>query len=423
MYLGFGRARIKVNTGDLLDRLRPRYLQMMCRSVTPRLLTIALTLIAATACSKRPVAESIGIVDGPGPQFRLIDSLVLEENDTLYLGKPEMGFVVDDSGLIYVADEFWNHVVRFRPNGKIDRVFGRAGDGPGEFRSTTRVAATMDTLVVLASSGRLKVFNRSTGRFYFERTFGRGLLGDVQLHGDHLMLALYDFGSGRGVLSWPLAEFLQQSKASAADPPSANLVDMPPEYSAYPGLREDFGGTSMALWGDTMMVGHDAVNYVVLYTTLGVPLDTIDLPTRVRRGVPRTALPLFARGRQRTLQESAGAISFLVQMWRLPNGEMLLWHQQNRIEQTGEQYKFFGQDFMTLLSADRRRACVDASIPFPGSEWPRLSVHGDTVLALDQIIAGKDSTRGVSVIRRYQIADTHCTWLPVQPRHARPPTS
>jgi hypothetical protein len=385
---------------------------------TTRFLTTVFTLIAATACSKGPDIESIGIVDGPGPQFRLIDSLVLEENDTLYLGKPDMGFVVDDSGLIYVADEFWNHVVRFRPNGQIDRVFGAAGDGPGEFRSTTRVAATMDSLVVLASAGRLKVFNRNTGQFYYERTFGRGLLGDVQLHGDHLMLALYDFRSGRGVLAWPLAEFLRPGNPSAADPPSANLVDMPPEYAAYPGLGEDFGGTAMALWGDTMMVGHDAVNYVVLYTTQGVPLDTIDLPTRVRRGLPKAALLLFARGRQRTLQESAGAISFLVQMWRLPNGQTLLWHQENHVQQSGRLYKFFGQDFLTLLSADRRRACVDASIPFPGSEWPRLSVHGDTVLALDQIMAGKDSSRGVSVIRRYQIADSHCTWLPIHPRHA-----
>jgi hypothetical protein len=383
-----------------------------------RLLTTVLTLVAAIACSKGADRESIGIVDGPGPQFRLIDSLVLEENDTLYLGKPEMGFVVDDSGLIYVVDEFWKHVVRYRPNGQVDRVFGHEGSGPGEFRSTTRVTATLDSLVVFASAGRLKVFNRNTGRFYFERAFSRGALGDVQRHGDHLMLALFDDGSGRGVLSWPLAQFLRPGNASAADPPSANLVDKPPEYSAYPGLR-NFGGTAMAVWGDTMMVGHDAVNYVVLYTTEGVPLDTIDLPTRVRRGLPPEALPLFARGRHPTIQEEVGAISFLVQMWRLPNGETLLWHQENRIEQSGEQYKFFGQDFLTLLSADRKRACVDASIPFPGTEWPRLAVHGDTVFALDQISAGKDSTRAVSVIRRYQVADTHCMWMPVHPRHGK----
>lgn len=385
-------------------------------SSTKRFFIGLLILLSAIACSKGPDTASIDIVNGPGPQFRLIDSIVLEENDTLYLGKPDMGFVVDDSGLIYVADEFWNHVVRFRPNGRVDRVFGRAGDGPGEFRSTTRAAATIDSLVVLASAGRLKVFNRNTGRFYFERVIGRGALSDVQLHGDRLMLALYDFGSGRGVLSWPLAEFLRTGNASAADPPSANMVDKPQEYSTYPGLR-DFGGTAMALWGDTMMVGHDGVNYVVIYTMQGVPLDTIDLPTRVRRGVSQAALSLFARGRQPTVQEEAGAISFLVQMWRLPNGETLLWHQQNRIEQYGERYKFFGQDFLTLLSADRKRACVDASITFPGSEWPRLSVHGDTVLALDQIMAGKDSTRGVTVIRRYQIADGRCTWLAIQPRH------
>jgi hypothetical protein len=346
----------------------------------------------------------------------LVDSLVLDENDTLYLGKPEMSFVVDDSGLIYVADEFWNRVVRFRPNGRIDRVFGRAGSGPGEFRSTTPATIVFDTLVIQGSSGRLKVFNRNTGQFYFERPFARGVLMDGQRQGDHVVLALYDFASRRGVLSWPLDDLLHSNPEAGAAPPSANLVDLPPEYLRYPGMQ-DFAATGVALWADSMMVGFAGLDYLVIYLSDGTPVDTIDIPVRIRRGVTPATLAIFSKGKSPSLQQEVGALAQFIRMWRLGNGETLLWYQQNRVVQSGTQVKFLGDAYLTLLAANRRSACVDTRLPFPGSDWPRLAVHGDTLLAMDQIMTGKDSLKATTVLRRYLVQDTKCKWIPIRLRH------
>jgi hypothetical protein len=378
---------------------------------------VVAVLVGCAACSpnaRRP--QHVNLAAGPGPQFLLLDSLVLEENDTLYLGKPEMGFVVDDSGDIYVADEFWNRLIRFRPDGRIDRVFGRAGSGPGEFRSTTPATIVFDTLVIQGSAGRLKVFNRNTGQFYFERAFGRGVLGEGRRQGDRLVLALFDFASGRGVLSWPLTEFLGHNLEPTANPPSSNMVQMPPEYTDYPGLR-DFGSTAIALWADTMMVGFDGVDYLVVYRADGTPVDTIDIPARIRHGITAATLAAFGKGKQPTLEQDVNAFAQFVNLWRLPNGETLLLYRQDRVIMTGTHPKFFGDAFLTLLASDRRTACVDTSIPFPGAESPRISVHGDTLLALDQIASGRDSLRSVSVIRKYQVSDDHCKWVPIKQRH------
>jgi hypothetical protein len=354
-----------------------------------------------------------------GPQFTVVDSTLLQENDTTYLGKPSMEFVTDSNGYIYIADEFWNHLVRYTPAGRIDRVFGRTGDGPGEFRSVTSATILLDTLVVQASASRLKVFNRSTGQFYFERPMTRGSLSSGVVASDRLVLALYDYGTGNGVMTWPIRDFLNRGAIATDTARESNIAAKPPEYVAYPGLV-DFAGSALTVWGDSMLAGHAAVSYLVLYTLAGQPVDTLEIPVRTRPGIPAAALAMFLRGKSPPVEQSTPAISFLDQLWRLSDGTILIRYQRNHVDKAGEsRFRFYGDAFLSVLSKDRRTACVDGVITFPGSEWPRFSMHGDTLLALDQMSAGVDSSRARSVIRRYVVDVSHCQWLPVlhRPMH------
>ena len=160
-----------------------------------------------------------------------------------------------------------------------------------------------------------------------------------------------------------------------------------------------------------MLVGFSGVPYLVRYTLAGAPVDTAWIPWVTRRGFPQGWLDVFAEGRKTTLQEMVGAFSFLSGIWRLPNGNFLLWHQENAIDESQRVPKFSGTPHISVLSADLKRACVDAPIEFPGTELPRIAIRGDTLLTLDQV-GNRELTKVSSIVRRYLVSTKGCRWRP-----------
>src|SRR5688500_7808836 len=103
-------------------------------------------------------------------------------------GRDAFGSVVDVSvgtdGLVYVADGMEKGVRVYSRTGRLLRIIGRRGSGPGEFLAVGRLSWIGDTLVVQDPSvQRFILFNR-TGALLdsFRPTVGayltRGVLGD-----------------------------------------------------------------------------------------------------------------------------------------------------------------------------------------------------------------------------------------------------
>ena len=103
--------------------------------------------------------------------------------------------------------------------------------------------------------------------------------------------------------------------------------------------------------------------------------------------------------------------SLMLRHWRLPDGSFLIWHEDNTATKRKGNFLLSGVAFVSILSRDGTKACVDARVPFPGSDWPRITMHGDTLYALDQISSGADSTRAQTVVRRYLVRTDKCSWL------------
>lgn len=370
---------------------------------------IALLLVGCGRASSRS-GENETLTSGPGPTLALVDSVVLAESDTLYIGKPEVGLTVDDSGMIYVADEFWNRVVRFRRDGTVNRVFGHAGDGPGEFRSLTAATLVYDSLLLQPTSAKIKVFNRFDGRFLLERRVQPSVMDQSILAGDRLLIASYDFGTKRGLKSIPFGDFLDETRGPSTEGYASTLVKPPPEFATYPGLVNT-AGTSVSAWGDTVMVGFMGVDYLVRYTPTGDPLDTIVIPTRLRRGAGPKGREVFAKGVKYDFVAVVASHSLMLRHWRLPDGSFLVWHEDNSATKRKGNFLLSGVAFISVLSKDGKEACVDARLPFPGSDWPRITMRGDTLYALDQTSSGVDSTRAQTVVRRYLVETDKCAWL------------
>lgn len=380
---------------------------------TFRSVAVPLVVGFVTACSPdfdAADAKRETLTSGPGPSLTLLDSLTLQETDSLYIGKPEVGLTVDDSGMIYVADEFWNRVVRFKPDGSIDRVFGHAGDGPGEFRSLTAATTVHDSMIIQPTSARIKIFNRYTGDFMLERRVQPSVMDQAIVNGNDLLVASFDFGTKRGLKVIPLLELLSPDSTQTDAGYASTLVEQPPEFAAYPGLISS-AGTTVAAWSDTLLIGYFGVGYVVRYNRMGRPLDTIVLPVRVRRGAGAKGRQVYAKGAKFDFPARVGSHSLLLRLWRLPNGSFLLWHEDNTATKRGANFLLSGTAYVSILSTDGSRACVDARVPFPGSDWPRLTMHGDTLYALDQIASGADSTRAQTIVRRYLVGTDRCSWI------------
>lgn len=381
----------------------------------------AITLLCGQACSDPEQSlprEGASLTTGPGPSLVLIDSLILEDRDSVFLARPEQSFTVDSGGRYYVADEFMNRLVRYRADGSIDRVFGKAGDGPGEMRSTQRLTLLLDTVVIQSTAGKFVAYQRDSGAFLFQKSHERNYLTAAQYVGDTVLVPMFSLTAKKALLSASRASFLAIDSASMVSPLLPNLIDFPPEYLKYPTLQA-FSQSALTAWRDTMMIGFSGVPYLVTYNRAGVPLDTIVIPARARHGHPNGWMSAFDKGRDPSLEELVKALSFLNQIWRLSDGETVLWHQDNGVINTGPRPRLYGAAYISVLAADRRKVCLDTYLPFPGTDWPRIAMHGDTLLALDQIAAGANADTVNTVIRRYRIDTSRCAWqkTDVTPRH------
>ena len=104
------------------------------------------------------------------------------------------GLAFDGSGNLYVLDRQAARVVVVAPDASHLRTFGRAGDGPGEFRRATRIAVTAE--------GRAMVFDGEQSTFHIFDPGGQ-LVRTVRLPGGALMTTMPDLdaaGAGLGVI-------------------------------------------------------------------------------------------------------------------------------------------------------------------------------------------------------------------------------
>lgn len=384
---------------------------MSHNQITIEHLALVCTALAA-ACG--------GDLDAPprtatsGPSITQVDSTVLDENDTAFVGRPAASFTVDSEGDYYIPDHYANRLLRYAPNGRLRLVYGRAGGGPGEFRSLTAGTLVLGSVVVQPTASRLKVFDRETGEYKFERWYARGVLTQAQLVRDTVFYSLFDFSGRRGILVVSREDLLRPDTSAIPVALESNRVPVPVEYSDFPGLMS-FSSASFAAWDDSLLVGYAGVDYLLRYGRGSTIPDTFWVPARVRTGFVPESLAAFRSGSGASLDREARAISGLHGLWRLEDGSFLLWYQDNTAQPVGRgDWSLSGTAYLTLVSPDLQRACIDTEIDFPGTDWPRFGFSRDTLLGLDQVGLPTDSFALRTVIRKYTVSSIGCDWRTVR---------
>jgi hypothetical protein len=328
-------------------------------------------------------------------QVRLVpvDTVWLEEREGTYLVLPN-GLHVDLDGYL-VTDADQARVFRYAANGRLVRRYGSKGDGPGEFR-TAIVALPYgadEILVVTVKPPALHRFNRRTGAFV-RRYPLQSLAASALLSGDTIWLGGPQYGPRAGV---------ERVRIGRSD--SAFLAPLPQSFQYGGPVGGIFPRVSMTRWKDSLLVGFESNDTLLVLAPNGRVVERVTIPHQRRRGIPSDLQAHLLVAMRKDYTKVFGVLSALRGMYRLPSGATALVHYDSRPGKLPAS----SDVFLSVVSADRTRACVDASVPLGPDPHPVIAFKADTLLVLDQQL--RDGLDVATFIARFTVDTSTCRWV------------
>lgn len=368
-------------------------------------------LLASAACSPTGRSRTTD-----RPRLIPLDSVILQEVDTALLADLGPYATVDDDGALWVTEQQSSRVLRFQPSGRLAMVLGRRGRGPGEFGYVGPVILVTDSLVLVEANfrGQIQAFHRTSGSYLGSIRFSGVNITSAAATPSHLIWGNLQWSADRSVMLMPRSP-LPRGDRGEVSPFRSTLHALPRQYRTYPEL-ERFYLVPLTAWRDTMVVTFAAVNWLVRSTIDGAAMDTAYIPIQRRRGVTPSALEIFG-ALPLDFERAYRAISLTYALWRLPDGRIVVWHQDGTVKPADQsRLEIEARAFVSVLSPDFRSACVDAEVPPPSGGRPRLAMRADTLYSLDQLLDTAAPTGLRTVVRRYLVSTDGCTWLPTDRR-------
>ncbi len=351
--------------------------------------------------------------DAAGPTLTPVDSILLPEGDTLYIGNP-YALVVDPlDGSFYISDIFSSRVLRFRRDGSLMLVYGRPGEGPGEFRGGPRAPMLIDDSTVAAQttgSRRVNVFDRNSGETRRVVAFPAlaGITPPVVI-GQDVWMTDFEIRRETSLTRWRPAtdEF-----TSMGGLPREYVASVGSDNWSYANL---FRIGSLAYADGRFLQGWSGLDEMFVLNLRGEVLDTVDIPVARRKGVPadlRERIDIEHIPFREQLEES----SRLRQLFPRPGGGFLFTHHDQTALKMEPMPVLTAKTWVGILSPDFEKACVDASVPQDFEIRPMETFRGDTLFVLDRRI--EDSEKLQTWILMYLVSDERCDWLSTEPeRH------
>jgi hypothetical protein len=320
------------------------------------------------------------------PELRRVGQIELEETDSIYLAKPS-GLSIDArDGSLYVSDGFWGRVLHFSADGRLLQVYGQRGEGPGELTDPGAVAVYDDELLVadggLSRVARYRLQNGEALPHVTYRGVATSFAGSevvwlgVQNLTDSTVVSRFDRGSGE----------------------LRYLGRLPEEFLRSPPLAGIYTGVQVVTWADTIVAGFMGLNRLQVMQSDGRVLRDVHVPARHRRG----ELPnVVAAMEKLDFPELFAANSALFRMHRLPSGNFALIYYDQTIDGSAIQARVY----LTLLSADFSRACVDQEIPVKQDTQPYTAFANRDLFVVQQEVV-EERARGF--VERFRIDEETC---------------
>ena len=332
------------------------------------------------------------------PTVEARDSIVLEESADDYLVYPGT-LVPDGAGGYLVTDYRQPRVFQYSAEGRLVMRYGAGGEGPGEWEEAQiALPHGADHILVLSwKPYAAQRFERNGGRFV-ERFALRGYVESAAVDANDLWISGAHYSPRSAVRRLTLGE-------EEAEP----IVDLPEPYREGGPVGGMFNSLPFTKWSDTLLVAFMPLPYLILADESGREFDRFEVPAVHRRQTPADPEPVIMDHRQTgTYFGIFGLFPSTIGLHRRPDGSFLLVH----ADLAGEDPPLHTETlWVSVIDADRTRACPDGRVPLGPESNPVVGFEGDRLLVLEQVLGGGDA---VTVLRRVAVDADDCDWMPLR---------
>ena len=329
------------------------------------------------------------------PRVEARDSIVLEESADDYLVYPGT-LVPDGDGGYLVTDYRQPRVFQYSAAGHLVMRYGAGGEGPGEWEEAQiALPHGVDHILVLSwKPFAVQRFERTSGRFV-ERFPLRGYVELAAVDTDDLWISGAHYAPRSAVRRLTLGE-------DEAEP----IVDLPEPYREGRPVGGMFNSLPFTMWADTLLVAFMPLPHLILADKSGRELDRFEVPAVSRRETPADPEPVIMNQRRSGTYFSIFSLfPSTIGLHRRPDGSFLLVH----ADLAGEDPPLYTETlWVSVIDADRTRACPDARVPLGPESHPVVGFEGDRLLVLEQVLGGGDA---VTVLRRIAVDADDCDWI------------
>ncbi len=358
-------------------------------------------MILAIGCADRAPRDA-------GPIVSVADSLVLAEPDSLETFLPLRTHALTRQRHLFL--ETGTAILHFDPAGALVRVLGRPGRGPGEFQRISSLGLLPgDSLLaaVDARRARIVVFGVNNGAVRREVVLRTPFYPTQQwvARGDTLILP----GKLRRT---PFTTWVTTTDSIA------HWGTAPPIYERSLNAYSQGGEPSLAPHDDGWVALFPADPALRVLDRDGATKQRIELPVRRRLGIPPDIAEQVAAIAD--TDRFRFAASLVLAIRRLRTGQYLVIHLDADTEVTtvnnpssggaGIAYRRI-RHWVSLVSPDLRRACVDGLVPLEVDNILSPFFRDDVLHFVARRLDDAGTLR--SVLYSFRVTDVGCEWIPL----------
>ena len=361
--------------------------------------TLALACLAVTA------APAFGQVT-PSAGLRTLDSVQIRETDTLFLSRPAQ-IVLGAGGHVFLTDAREPRVIDIGPGGRIERVFGRKGSGPGEFEAPTAMAISGDTLLAVYDHRTKRVTYINIPRWILARVSPVVTQRPpvIKFVDGHLFATHWDFGTNTS-----LARIVE--KDGTLDEKQGVIPDLGDQTQMLIGGA--FWNAVFAPVSDQIFAMYEASNSLFVWERGSRTAREITLPAKHRRGLPAGLFESLLRDPARATPAMIYDRSVPVALAPITPDIVALVTRDVKVESD----KWYTVHYVTLYDHRRNTACPDLEVPASRLKvallrdpFPIVALRGDTLALLEQ--SETADAEPIQLLRRYRIEPDRCQWSAV----------
>jgi hypothetical protein len=363
-----------------------------------RLISVALACsiaMAATATGQRPAQSSL----------RAVDSVRIQESDTLFVSRPSQ-LILGPRGHLYLTESREARVLDIGPNGRIERVFGRKGRGPGEFESPAALAMLGDTLLAVYDHATKRVTFVDLRRWTLQRVSPllTQWLPAIKFSNGDLLVTAWDFETKTSI-----------AKAVEGTGALDERQGVIPSLGAQTQLliTGAFWNGTFAPVGDQIFAMFEVSNSLYFWKRGAREARETVLPVIRRRGVPPGLFETLLRDPSKATPAMLYDRSAPVALAPLSGDVIGIVTVDFKVDAD----KWSGTHYLTLYDHRRDRVCADVSIPASRlnvslmDPLPIVAFRGDTLALLEQ--TANQAGDPIQLLRRYRIDPSRCDWRPI----------